>query len=860
MQIKKSLLVLLFLACQQVAFSQVENLRVEVGRGQHTIQDVLDSIKSQQDITVAYAIQLDRHVHLEQTSYTLQNLLSTLFPDTQYEMQWKEDKVLVRRKVGEMFARIHGYVFDISSGERLFGATILDRNTGQGTVSNKYGFFSIETPSSNVELQVQYLGFETEITGFTIQGDTTMNLFLAPKDFYLETVVVSTDKLEDKIVGTTPVSEFQMEFIQKMPSLGGEADVLKYIQILPGVKTVGEGSSGYFVRGGNFDQNLILLDEAPVYNASHALGFFSVFNPDAIKDIKFYKNTISARYGGRLSSLLDVGMREGSNKDWRITGGIGLISSRLTLQGPVIEERSSFMISARRTYADLIWQTLSSDESTKSTTLYFYDLNAKFNYMLNERNTLYLSGFFGQDVNEITTQQYGVNWGNRTATFRWNHVYSSNLFSNLSLLYSNYQYNLNLDGRNIPVDWKSKIEDVTIKLEFDWYLNNRHFIQTGFHTTYHDISPGETGVADGQYLNLSKSNALEHAIYGSDEIRIGDRLILEAGLRFSAFQNLGEATLYQFDESALPVDSIFHPSGSVYHTEMALEPRISASYTLKPGFSLKTSYNRVVQYMYLISNTMMPFTTFDVWLTSNSQNQPQFVDHFNLGLYKYFPTKGVGLTVDFFYKQLYNQVDAADHAYLLLNRYIDGQLRSGNGEAYGTEITLEKSTGKFRGFLSYTYSRARRTISGINNGNTYNAPYDKPHAISISLAADVTKRSVLGLNWQYTTGGATTLPTETYVSGNRTVPIYSGRNESRLPAFHRLDLSWTLKRRKEDVKNKSYWVFGVYNAYFRKNASTLFVSQELDNEGVSVVNPAIQKAYKYWFFSIVPSITYNFDF
>ena len=436
--------------------------------------------------------------------------------------------------------RIYGYVFDASSGERLFGATLFETSFGVGVVSNKYGFYSLDISKGEIQLHLQYLGYNSQKHALQIQADSSINFYLTPKDYYLETIVVSSDILEEKVASTeSGKSEFTMEFMQKMPALAGEADLIKYIQILPGVKTLGEGNSGYYVRGGNFDQNLILLDEAPVYNPSHVLGFFSVFNPDAIRDIKFYKNHMNARYGGRLSSLLDVSMKEGNNKKMHASGGIGLISSRLTLQGPIVKEKSSFLLTARRTYADLIWQTFSSDESTKNTSIYFYDFTAKMNFILSNENTLFLSGFFGQDINKIETQQYGINWGNRTGTFRWNHVYSTNLFSNVSLIYSNYNYNLELDGRNQRIDWNSRIEDLTLKMEYDWYLNSRNYLQFGLQSTYHDISPGETIIPEAQQLNLSKANALEHAIYLSDEITISDPFKIDFWAEIQHFPKYG---------------------------------------------------------------------------------------------------------------------------------------------------------------------------------------------------------------------------------------------------------------------------------------------------------------------------------
>ncbi|MDN5205626.1 TonB-dependent receptor [Fulvivirgaceae bacterium BMA10] len=862
-QIKLMVLVL-WLPIVLNAQENPKNKLIQLEIRKYTQGELMQQIEKQTGHTFGYGnISFDRAetIDINRSSISLKELVRKLFPEKDYQISWRNNKILIKSKTktfsSNQTVQVYGYITDQSSGERLVGATIFDESTMLGASTNGYGFYSVNFPIGQTVVQVRYLGYKNLALKLHLKSDTLLNLSLAIQKQYLEEVVVTDDPGIQKIQSTeNGTISLSMQKLNKMPAFAGEPDVIKTIQALPGVQTIAEGTSGYFVRGGNLDQNLILLDEAPIYNPSHILGFFSIFNQDAVKDMKFFKGHIPAKYGGRLSSLLSVRMKEGNVKKFTASGGIGLVASRLTLEAPIVKDKGSIILSGRRTYADFIWQTLSADDATKNTSVYFYDFNAKANYRLNDRNTLFISGFFGRDVNKIKVQQYAIIWGNQTGTLRWNHIFNDRLFANTSLIYSQYAYQLGLRTVDNNLKWKSLIRDYSFKVDFDYFLNSSNTLTFGVHSTFHKLNPGKTNEAPE--LSLSNANTLEHALYIGNETKINDRFQIEYGLRASLFQNLGPSTIYQFNEAQQVIDSGSHKG--VFHNFFSIEPRIAINYQLKENTSLKASYNRTAQYLHLVSNTMLPFTTFDHWMMSNPNIEPQYADQYSVGYYRRFPDRGFNLSLDAYYKHLNNQLEVVDHAQLLMNKYIEAELRSGKGYAYGFELLAEKNVGKLQGHIGYTYAKTTRKIEGINQDATYNAPFDKPHKVDFAMIYEMNKRLTFGANWVYSSGGAITAPVETFTHQGRTVPVYGDRNNARLPDFHRLDLSMSLFRRKPNAKNQSYWVFTLYNAYGRENAAGVFTSQELDSEGVKVKDPSIQKTYKSWLFSVVPAVSYNFKF
>lgn len=751
---------------------------------------------------------------------------------------------------------IRGNIKDARNGEILIGATMYVKETEQGTISNLYGFYSMSLPKGQYHIVFAYLGYKSFSTEVELEDNVVLNVELDPATESIKEIVVSSEKKDANVrEPQMGVEKLKGKAIKTIPVLMGETDLIKVIQLLPGVSPTSEGSSGFSVRGGNPDQNLILLDEANVYNSGHLMGFFSVFNNDAIKDVKLYKGDIPASYGGRLSSLLDIRMKDGNSKKFSGTGGIGTISSRLTLEGPIVKDRTSFIVSGRRTYADL-FLALSNDEAIRDNKLYFYDFNAKLNHRINENNRIFLSGYFGRDV--FKNNMSAMDFGNRTGSFRWNHVFSPKLFSNLTIISSKYDYSLGTtEGGANSFEWESNLYDLSIKMDVDYYLNPFNTIEFGGQTIFRKIKPGLARGKDENSLyneiSVPQNRTLEHALYVQNTQKISNWLVLKYGLRWSLFQNIGAGTQYYYDDDYEFTYSETYDSGKVYNTYHGIEPRIGASFILSPSTSIKASYNRNFQYLHLASNSTSG-TPLDIWFPSSPNVKPQKSDQFSLGLYHNFKDNTIETSVEGFYKKMYNTIDFKDHADLLLNEYLEGELRFGEAEAHGIETMIRFNRPKWSGWISYTWSRVERTVAEINDGNPYLSPYDHTHDCSIVLNRKLSKRTSLSANWVYYTGAPVTFPVGRYEVGGDIVPIYSSRNAERMPDYHRLDLSLTLQgKRNNERKWKGEWVFSVYNAYARKNAWAInFVRDEDD---VSVT-----EAEKTYLFSIIPSVTYNFKF
>lgn len=751
---------------------------------------------------------------------------------------------------------INGYARDAASGEELIGANVAILESGSGTITNAYGYYSLSLNPGFYTLVCSYVGYETQRIPIQLGEDMELNFELIESTLEIEEVTVSAEAGNANVTRVeTGSTQLSIQSIRKIPAFMGEVDLIKAIQLLPGVAVTSEGSSGFSVRGGSADQNLIQLDEATVYNASHLMGFFSVFNNDAIKDVKLYKGDIPASSGGRLSSLLDIRMKDGNKKEFKVTGGIGTISSRLTLEGPLFSDKVSFLVSARRTYAD-IFLAFAKDSAVKDNSLFFYDLNGKLNWTINDKNRIFLSGYFGKDV--FSNDFAGMYFGNRTFTFRWNHLFSKKLFSNFTLLNSHYFYDLGTPENSQPYfSWISYLDDYGAKADFIWYPMPEHTFKYGIASTYHTIKPGAVTFDDEEggttTSELSYNHALESAIYFSGESKLGKKFSLRYGLRYSLFNNMGPATVFTYNDDYEVTDSTTYQSGDFFNTYHGIEPRIAANYLLGERSSVKASYARTRQYLQMASNSTAG-TPLDIWFPASPNVAPQLSDQVSVGYFRNFLDNKLETSVELYYKKMDNAIDFRDHAQLFLNPQLEGELRVGEATSYGAEFYIKYDISKFSGWISYTRSKTTRDIPEINDGVPYPAPYDKPNDLSIVFSYEISKRISLGANWIYSTGVPFTLPTGRFEFGGNILPIYTGRNEYRLPDYHRLDLSVTLRGKEKPGKRwHGEWNFSFYNAYARKNVWTLNFQQDEDN-------PEVTYAEMTYLFTIIPAITYNFTF
>jgi hypothetical protein len=763
-------------------------------------------------------------------------------------------------------ATLSGYIYDEESDETLIGVSVIFPELRTGTITNEYGFYSITLPLGNYEAQIRYLGFETVFTSLQLQQDLTQNFKLKTEAELLEEVIVEENvELLNIRSPQMSVNKLAINTIKKIPAALGEVDIIKSITLLPGVTNAGEGASGFNVRGGAADQNLILLDEAIIFNSSHLFGFFSVFNPDAIKDISLYKGGIPASYGGRASSVLNIYQKEGNRNRFKSEGGIGLISSRLLLEGPIKKEKSSFLIGGRSSYAHLFLPLIESIDNNKA---YFYDLNTKLSYTLDEKNNFYLSGYFGRDVFDIDGL-FDLAYGNSVANFRWNHLFSNKLFSNLSLIYSDYDYRL--DFGLAEFNWTLGITNFNLKYDFKYYLNEKVKLEYGLNSIYYKFDPGliqpTSENSPVQQRKLENKFAFENALYGGMNYQLSSKVSVQIGARLSRFLRLGQKLntyannnplLYisstQAYEEARPTGTINYPRSEVIKTFTNLEPRFSLAYQMAPNSALKLSYNRMAQYLHLISNTNSP-TPIDVWAPSGEFIKPQLLDQVAFGYFKTLQNNRYNLEIEAFHKNIQNRLDYIDGAELIANDAIEQILLVGEARASGLELLFRKNEGKLNGWISYTLSRSEQRTQGrtpdevgINFGNWYYTPYDKTHDLSLTANYDLNKKWDLSLNFIYQTGQPITYPNAQYEFLNFSIPNFETRNSSRIPAYHRLDFSavYTPKRK------SGQWVFGIYNLYNRKNTASIRFQQNLEIGS--------NQALRLTIFGIIPSVTYNFKF
>ncbi len=766
---------------------------------------------------------------------------------------------------------ISGTITDSDNGETQFGASVFLKGTTIGVITNEYGFYSITAPEGEYILNISYLGYSEINQSIALNKNLKLDVELTESSTQLEEATVVAEEPERALLRKPEMSVAKLNIatVKQMPVVLGEVDVLKSLEMLPGITSNGEGTGGFHVRGGANDQNLVLLDEAIIYNTSHLFGFFSVFNADAIKDVKLYKGGIPARYGGRVSSVLDVRQKDGNSKRFEATGGIGVISSRLALEGPIVKDKGSFLIAGRRSYADLLLQAAGDDNRVS-----FYDLNLKASYSLNKKNRLFLSGYFGRDAFTIG-DNFNSSYGNSSGNIRWNHIFNDKLFSNLSAIVSKYDYELGITLAEF--DWISSICNFNLKYDFKYYLNDSFKLDFGASSIYYDFDPGQirptTETSAVNPFILDRKYALESGIYINAEHKLTPNLTAQYGLRYSAFSRYGEQPLVNYEndqpvvfnerlgiyQRGTPVGETVFGSGESIANFGNLEPRASLAYTLNDVSSVKLGFSRVAQYIHLLSNTTSA-TPLDVWAPSGRFIKPQLSNQYAIGYFRNFKDKVYSMEVEAYFKNTDNRIDYIDGSDLIGQNTIETEILNGESRAYGLEFLLRKNEGKFTGWLAYTLSKSEQRTPGgiagglgINNGNWYNTPFDRTHDVSISGAYKLNDKWSFGTNLVFQTGRPVTFPNGQYEYEGLSIANFSDRNSDRLPAYHRLDVSVNYKpNRKPDKRFKGEWVLGVYNAYNRRNAASISFGQNLETGANEATRTAI--------FGIVPSLTYNFKF
>jgi hypothetical protein len=758
---------------------------------------------------------------------------------------------------------ISGYVKSAETGEELIGATVAVRALNAGVSANVYGFYSLTLPEGSYEVTYSYVGFQELKKTINLNQNIQENIELSESVNELDIVEISSDRAESNVKNVEmSVNKIDAKTIKKIPALLGEADVVKSVLLLPGVSTVGEGSTGFNVRGGGIDQNLVLLDEAPVYNSSHLFGFFSVFNPDAVKNVKLIKGGIAPQYGGRLSSILDVRMKDGNKKEFTGSGGVGVIFSRLSLEGPIVKDKTSFIVAGRRSYADILAKPFLNSDLDGSK-FYFYDLTAKVNHQFNEKNKVFLSGYFGRDV---FGSGFVFDWGNATATARWNHIFNDRIFMNLTAFYSDYDYAFGIDEDDARDDfsWESSILGYSLKPDFSYYVNNNNTLKFGGQAIYYNFKPAVASFAsDGQTndISLPEKFALENGLYIQNEQKIGARTTLLYGVRWSNFSYLGKGEKQTYRDTIPGIRKELEKVESYDDNEVIasynnLEPRLAIKYDLNEVSSIKGSYNRMSQYLHLMSNTIAS-TPIDIWLPTTNNIKPQLVDQVAVGYFRNFSKNKYEASAEVYAKDFQNQIDYIDNADIFFNEQLEGDLLSGDGRAYGLELFVKKNQGKLNGWVSYTISRSERKVDGISRGEWYPTRFDRAHNLSVVSSYDWNDKWSFSANFVFSSGTPATFPTNRYEIQGAVIPhnVDQKRNNYRIPSYHRLDISATLTpRSNEGRKWKGEWVFSIYNLYSRRNPFSIFFEQDKDNQ---LVTNAIRFAV---IGSFVPAVSYNFNF
>jgi hypothetical protein len=761
---------------------------------------------------------------------------------------------------------LNGYVKDKNNGEELIGVTVYLPELKAGTTTNVYGFYSITVPPGSYDVIYSYVGYKTENIKLSLQEDLVNNLELDIESIQMKEIVI-VDKPLDANVSNIQMSKnnVSIEQVRKLPALLGEVDIIKSIQMLPGVISAGEGTSSFFVRGGGADQNMILIDEAPIYDPSHLGGMVSVFNADVLKDSELYKGGIPARFGGRLSSILDVRTKDGNNKKFAVSGGLGSLASRLMVEGPLRKDKSSFILSARASNIGAYLKAANQDNG-----VLFYDINAKVNWRANNSNRFFVSAYTGRDKLTFDKGTAGFGWGNSTVTFRWNHLFNERLFSNTSVIASNFDYLLQIKDPIMGFKWTSNLQEVSLKNDLTYYLNTTNELTFGYHVTGRRFSPARIE-PDGEGNSLfaktvfDKMYGIDHGLYVSNEQRIGDDFTLTYGLRLSIFQNVGKSDVILYEDpkdnaDINRVDTLHFGPWENIKTYINLEPRVGIMYRLSDLQSLKISYNRMVQNTHLITSGTVPLP-FNTWNPSNYYLKPQLADQVAAGYFQNLNNNMFEGSVEVYYKKVKNVTDFADNAQIELNRDLSTEYRQGDSWSYGAEFMINKTQGRLTGMLSYTWSKTMREVEGVNGGKEFPASYDRRNVLNLNAAYDLNKRWTFGATFTYSTGRPTTIPSGKYEMGPYQVDVVTERNGYRLPNFHHFDLSATFNPKNNDKRKfKGQWVFSVYNVYSRQNAFSVYTRTAQDEDGNVIGDGTQKEARMIYLFPVLPFVTYNFKF
>jgi len=819
-------------------------------------------------------IDKDARVSVQAENQAFYEVLTSILSSLELDYRVIENTIVIKqakkKKLHEEPINRHfslsGFVYDNSTGEVLIAAVVALPGTSTGTITNEYGFYSLLLPEGSHEIAYSYLGYSPVEKNISLHNDTRISLELDPEARQLEEVQIVAEVESDRIVkAQTSEMVMQSSAISDMPGFMGEPDVIKSLQTLPGIKFYGDGSTLFYVRGGNRDQNLILVDEAVIYNPAHLLGLFSSFSPGSINSLKIYKGDIPAEYGGRLSSLLDIKTKEGNKKKTGFSGNTGFFATSLNLEGPFSKNKSSYFLSVRR--SQLKW--LFAKSAPELEDLYFSDVNLKLNFRLNNHNRLLFSTYAGRDkyLNGNSNNSSGIQWENVATTLRLNHLFSEKLFSNTSITGSRYDYDF-ITSRQRSEMWNSHISNVALKSDFTWYRSPETTMKWGFLLGRHNYNPGnfESGVNPNTGVaKVPVRNTSEQALYFSSEQKVSDRISLRYGARLSGWGNLGEAIEVVYDADHVVVDTSFFPSGEKYNQYLILEPRFSMNLLLSEDFSLKTAYSRTSQFVNLLSNSISPFTSMEIWLPASLNIKPQIADQIVIGGMFLFGKSGYSLSVEGFYKKMLNQIEYSDHAQMLFNPFIEGELRFGTSKAKGIEVMLSKTSGLLTGWLAYTLSSTRMLIPEINEGREFPASYDRPHDLSVVMQYQIRPRWQVSANWILMTGGAYTAPVGYYYYNDYQLPLYDRKNNERMPVYHRLDVSTELQLNKPGARSEHKLKFSLFNAYGRKNPVAINYNKVVEDANTIYVPmnhahlPELQNTMTY-LFRAVPSFSYSFSF
>lgn len=779
------------------------------------------------------------------------------------------DKTQTKSAVGEKYT-LSGYLKDKGTGEVLIGANVYIRGTQTGTTTNAYGFYSLTLPENSYQIVCSYIGYKDFIMTMDLRKDEEATVEMEMTSLPIKEVEIQGKNKQEEVRNSS-LGEFRFssKTLSQLPGFAGDLDIIKSLQAVPGIKSYGDGSALFYVRGGNSDQNLILIDEAPIYNPSHLFGFFSVLAPDAINEMTVYKGDFPARYGGRLSSVIDLKAKNGNLKRFGFSGNIGPYASELTLEGPIVKDKGSFILSGR--ISTLNWLN-NLTTSLKSINILFYDVNAKVNYKLNANNRIFLTYFYGFDrfgqTNESSYPTSGMSWNNMAGTFRWNHTFSNRLFSNTTLSYSRYHYYLYIDNEQKDV-WNSEIDGLSFKTDFTWYLNPKNTIRSGLEVTDHNSNPGNVSLPnnheDPAASFIPKYHSMEYDFYLGNDQLFGKRISVSYGIRLALWQDLGPTKIYHFDGYHSMIDSAYVSNLAAYSTFFSPEPRISIRYLLNDRSSIKASYSRTTQFFQVLSNSVSPFTSLEVWVPSGPNINPQKADQVSLGYYTSLLHDKLNFSAEIFYNKYHDHIDYKDHANLLFNKLLEGEIRNGQARSYGIELMLRKTESDFTGWIGYTYSRTLVKTPEVNNGQEYPAFYDRPHNVCIYLSYAAGKHWIFSANWIYMTGGAITTPIGFFYNNGYSIPTYGDRNNDRLPDYHRLDLSLKWILNKPDNRYRHSLILTLYNAYGRLNPFSVNFNKIQDGNGNIVVpsnmngtNQLIPTTISVA--GMIPSLNYQFKF